>query len=83
VTEQNFFFDKWNREAPKFDKVMDALPPDRLDYRPAAGSRSAAEMSYQWGVESCSARKRVIGGSPSSRRLPVARRSKLGTSESR
>jgi hypothetical protein len=44
VTEQNFFFDKWNREAPKFDKVMDALPHDRLDYRPAAGSRSAAEM---------------------------------------
>jgi uncharacterized damage-inducible protein DinB len=44
VTEQNFFFDKWNREAPKFDKVMDALPADRLDYRPAPGSRSAAEM---------------------------------------
>jgi len=44
VSEQNFFFDKWNREAPKFDKVMDALPADRLDYRPAAGSRSAAEM---------------------------------------
>ena len=44
MTEQNFFFDKWNREAPKFDKVMDALPGDRLDYRPAPGSRSAAEM---------------------------------------
>jgi uncharacterized damage-inducible protein DinB len=44
VTEQSFFFDKWDREAPKFDKVMDALPADRLDYRPAPGSRSAAEM---------------------------------------
>jgi hypothetical protein len=26
VTDQNFFFEKWDREAPKFDAVMDALP---------------------------------------------------------
>jgi uncharacterized damage-inducible protein DinB len=44
VTDQNFFFEKWDREAPKFDAVMDALPTDRLDYRPHPNSRSAAEM---------------------------------------
>ena len=44
MTDQNFFFQKWDREAPKFDAVMDALPPDRLDYRPHPKSRSAAEM---------------------------------------
>ena len=38
-----------------------------VDTEPSAGSRSraaAAEMSYQCGVDNCSARKRVIGGSP-------------------
>jgi len=44
VTDQDFFFQKWDREPPKFDSVMDALPPDRLDYRPHPKSRSAAEM---------------------------------------
>jgi uncharacterized damage-inducible protein DinB len=44
MTEQNFFFQKWDREAPKFDTVMDALTPSRLDYRPHPKSRSAGEM---------------------------------------
>lgn len=44
MSEQNFFFQKWDREAPKFDSVMDALPPARLDYRPHPNSRSAGEM---------------------------------------
>lgn len=34
----------WDREQPKFDRVFDALPTDRLDYRPDPKSRSAAEM---------------------------------------
>ncbi len=44
MSEQNFFFRKWDREAPKFDSVMDALPTGRLDYRPHPNSRSAGEM---------------------------------------
>ena len=44
MTDQKFFFEKWDREAPKFDAVMDALPPDRLDYRPDPRSRSASEL---------------------------------------
>ena len=44
MTDQRFFFQKWERETPKFDSVMDSLPADRLDYRPHPNSRSAAEM---------------------------------------
>jgi uncharacterized damage-inducible protein DinB len=44
VKEHEFFFQTWDREASKFDDVMDALPVDRLDYRPHPRSRSAAEM---------------------------------------
>ena len=44
MTEQEFFFQTWSREMPKFDSVMDALDPARLDYRPHPKSRSAAEM---------------------------------------
>jgi uncharacterized damage-inducible protein DinB len=44
VTDQDFFFQKWDQEAPKFGSVMDALPRERLDYRPHPNSRSAAEM---------------------------------------
>jgi uncharacterized damage-inducible protein DinB len=44
VKEQDFFFQTWDREASKFDDVMDALNPERLDYRPHPRSRSAAEM---------------------------------------
>lgn len=31
-------------EHPVFVDVCNALPPDRLDYRPASGSRSAGEL---------------------------------------
>ncbi|PYQ64793.1 MAG: hypothetical protein DMF54_13325 [Acidobacteria bacterium] len=44
MTEQEFFFQTWSREMPKFDSVMNALDPARLDYRPHPKSRSAAEM---------------------------------------
>jgi len=44
VTPQEFYFQTWSREMPKFDSVMDALDPARLDYRPHPKSRSAAEM---------------------------------------
>ncbi|HEY6066769.1 MAG TPA: DinB family protein, partial [Thermoanaerobaculia bacterium] len=44
MKEHEVFFQKWEREAPKYDAVMDALPTDRLDYRPHPRSRSAAEM---------------------------------------
>lgn len=44
MSERDSFFEIWNREAPKFDSVMEALPTDRLDYRPDPRSRSAGEL---------------------------------------
>jgi uncharacterized damage-inducible protein DinB len=44
VTNKDFFLQTWDREQPKFDRVMEALPVDRLDYRPHPKSRSGAEM---------------------------------------
>lgn len=44
MTDRDFFFQTWDREQPKFEKVMEALPADRLNYRPHPKSRSAAEM---------------------------------------
>ena len=45
MTNRDFFVQTWDREQAKFDRVMDALPADRLDYRPHPNSRSAAEMA--------------------------------------
>jgi len=44
MTNREFFVQTWEREQPKFDRVMEALPADRLDYRPHPKSRSGAEM---------------------------------------
>jgi uncharacterized damage-inducible protein DinB len=44
VAERDSFFQIWDREQPKFDRVFEALSPNRLDYRPHPQSRSAAEM---------------------------------------
>jgi uncharacterized damage-inducible protein DinB len=44
MAERDSFFQMWNREQPKFDRLFDALPVDRLDYRPDPRSRSAGEM---------------------------------------
>jgi uncharacterized damage-inducible protein DinB len=44
VEDRESFFKMWDREQAKFDRVFDALPTDRLDYRPDPKSRSAAEM---------------------------------------
>ncbi|HLN81019.1 MAG TPA: DinB family protein [Thermoanaerobaculia bacterium] len=44
MAERDSFFQMWDREQPKFDRLFDALPVDRLDYRPDPRSRSAGEM---------------------------------------
>ena len=44
MTNQELFFKLWDREQPKFQRMLDAVPPDRADYRPHPKSRSAAEM---------------------------------------
>jgi uncharacterized damage-inducible protein DinB len=41
---REFFIRRWEQEYPAFVDVCRALPPDRLDYRPHAASRSAGEL---------------------------------------
>lgn len=44
MTNQELFLKLWEREQPKFQRMIDAVPSERLDYRPHPRSRSAAEM---------------------------------------
>src|SRR5205809_8080931 len=44
LSNRDFFIRRWSVEYPAFVDVFKALPPDRLDYRPHAGSRSAGEL---------------------------------------
>src|SRR5262245_404257 len=44
LTNREFFIRRWEQEYPAFIDVCKALPPDRLDYRPHPGSRSAGDL---------------------------------------
>src|SRR5438093_9040633 len=44
LSNRDFFIRRWTVEYPVFVDVCKAMPPDRLDYRPHAGSRSAGEL---------------------------------------
>jgi DinB family len=41
---RDFFIRRWEQEYPAFVDVCRALLPERLDYRPHPGSRSAGEL---------------------------------------
>lgn len=44
MTEQELFWKLWDREQGKFERMFEAVPSERADYRPHPKSRSAAEM---------------------------------------
>jgi uncharacterized damage-inducible protein DinB len=44
LSNREFFIRRWEQEHPAFVDACKALPADRLDYRPHAGSRSAGEL---------------------------------------
>lgn len=44
MNDREMFLRKWEQEHPAFLRVLRALPPGRLDYRPHPRSRSAAEL---------------------------------------
>ena len=46
LTNRQFFINRWQAEYPAFVRVMQALPPDQLGYRPHVRSRSAAELVW-------------------------------------
>src|SRR5262249_880326 len=41
---REFFIRRWEQEYPGFKRVISALPPGELDYRPHSRSRSAGEL---------------------------------------
>ena len=45
LSNREFFIRGWEQEAAGFVRVLRALPPDQLDYRPHPKSRSAREMA--------------------------------------
>src|SRR6266487_2986527 len=51
MTVRDFFVKCWKQEEPKFGKVLRALPPDRLSYRPHERSASAGELAWQLAEE--------------------------------
>ncbi|HYR91850.1 MAG TPA: DinB family protein [Terriglobia bacterium] len=44
LSNREFFIRRWEQEYPGFLRVIRALPPDQLAYRPHARSRSAEEL---------------------------------------
>ena len=68
LSNREFFIQRWEQEYPAFVRVLEALPADRLDYRPAARSRSAGELvallvsAQKSCVELCKSRKSMYSG---------------------
>jgi uncharacterized damage-inducible protein DinB len=45
LSNREFFIRRWEQEFPSFARVIRALPPDQLAYRPHPKSRSAGELA--------------------------------------
>jgi uncharacterized damage-inducible protein DinB len=45
LSNREFFIRRWEQEDSGFERVLMALPSDRLNYRPHPRSRSAGEMA--------------------------------------
>lgn len=46
MEDRELFVRFWRDEAPRFRRVLEALPADRLDFRPHERSRSARELAW-------------------------------------
>jgi uncharacterized damage-inducible protein DinB len=62
LTNRQFFINRWQAEYPAFVRVMQALPPDQLGYRPHARSRSAAELVWLLAEEALAASALIDAG---------------------
>ena len=51
MTNGEFFLERWEMEQNAFRKVLAALPPDKLDYRPHERSTSAGGLAWQLATE--------------------------------
>ena len=68
LSNREFFIERWEREYPAFVRVFEALPSERLDYRPHPRSRSAGQLvallvsALQSCVDLCVSRKSFYSG---------------------
>jgi uncharacterized damage-inducible protein DinB len=68
LSNREFFIHRWEQEYPAFVRVFEALPADRLDFRPAPRSRSAGELvallvsAQKSCIELCKSRKSLYSG---------------------
>lgn len=55
MTSREFFLARRKAEHPVFLKVLNALPPDRLSYKPHERSSSAAQIAWTlaWELDAC------------------------------
>ena len=51
MTNAEFFLQRWETEQGAFRKVLAAVPPETLDYRPHERSTSAGDLAFQLAVE--------------------------------
>lgn len=51
MSTREFFVQRWEAEQAAFSKVLNALPEDRLDYRPHERSSSAGGLAWQLAEE--------------------------------
>jgi len=51
MTNREFLIRCWEDEYPVFVKTLNAVPADKLDYRPDPNSRSAADLVWLQVVE--------------------------------
>ncbi len=63
MTNREFCIARRKAEYPLFVKVLKAMPPDRLDYRPEPRSRTAAELAWVLAAEEVALLKLVETGS--------------------
>lgn len=68
LTNREFFIQRWKQEYPAFVRVFQALPANRLEYRPHPRSRSAGELvallvsAQQSCIQLCKSRKSLYRG---------------------
>jgi uncharacterized damage-inducible protein DinB len=68
LSNREFFIQRWGQEYPAFVRVFQALPANRLEYRPHPRSRTAGELvalqvsAQQSCIQLCKSRKSLYRG---------------------
>lgn len=65
MSTREFFTQKWNADRRAFVRVLEALPTDKLDYRPHERSAAAGDLAWQIVEE-----VRALAGTNAANELP-------------